>query len=121
LDQINYNALREAWDFSIEDVKCFWKPEFPFLTSDESEYGPLILKNITDFLEHQWEDEIGMFRIPPTGPSLCKSVASPYAVLWAILAIYGDEPELVSFSDNAPKWEDIDPTPEGVDPSEVVN
>ena len=112
MDDINYNALIDAWDFSIETVKCFWKPEDPFLTSDGSEDGSLIIENITRFLEDQWEFEDGMFNVPPTGPALYKSVSSPYAVLYAILTIYGNEPELISFSDNAPKWDNLDPTDE---------
>ena len=112
MDEIDYNELTDAWDFSIEGVKCFWKPEAPFLTSDGSEDGNLIIENITKFLDRQWGDENDMFRIPPTGPSLYKSIASPYAVLYAILYIYGDEPDLISFSESAPKWSDIDPTPD---------
>jgi hypothetical protein len=122
MDEINYNAPIDPWDFSIEGVKCFWTPEYPFLTSDGSEDGSLIIENITKFLDDQWDFEDGMFNIPPTGPALYKNVSSPYAVLYAILYIYGDEPELISFSENAPKWSYIDPDDNGdLQDSPIVN
>ena len=121
MDEIDYNAPIDPWTFSIEGVQCSWKPEHPFLESDGSEDVDRIIKNIHIFLDIQWETKDGMFSVPPSGPHLMKSPASPYAVLYAILSIYGDEPDLISFSDNAPKWTDIDPIEPGTEESDIVN
>lgn len=69
------------------------------------------------------EDDLKEERIvvPPTGPDLLNSTASPYSVLFAIMAIYGDTPELISFSENAPKWTDIDPVEPGSEDEDIYN
>ena len=113
MEELDYDAPRDPWDFTIEGVKVSWVPELPFLKSDGSEDGNRIIDNIERFIENQWETEDGFFKIPPTGPVLLKSIASPYAVLYAILYIYGEDRDLLSFSENAPKWTDMDPIEPG--------
>lgn len=120
---IDYDAPIDPWTFSIEGVQCSWSPEYPYISSDESDVGNTIIQNINNFLDMDEEDDLKEERIvvPPTGPDLLNSTASPYSVLFAIMAIYGDTPELISFSENAPKWTDIDPVGPGSEDEDIYN
>lgn len=104
-----YDDWSEIWTFIIEGTEISWVPYNPYLIGDGSEDGSHIISQIENFINSTRERSDGTFLIPPSGPALLKSIASAYTVLYAVVSIYGLDPEIISFSDNAPKWSDLDP------------
>ena len=104
-----YDEWSEIWNFIIEGVEITWTPRPPYLIGNGSDDGDHIIFQIERFIDSIRSKSDGTFLIPPSGPELLKSVSSAYTVLFAIASIYGLDPEIVSFSDNAPKWSDLDP------------
>jgi hypothetical protein len=104
-----YDDWSEIWTFIIEGIEISWVPYNPYLMSDGSEDGVHIVSQIETFIDSIRSEPDGTFLIPPSGPALLKSVSSAYTVLYAVASIYGLDPTIVSFSDNAPKWSDLDP------------
>jgi hypothetical protein len=104
-----YDDWSEIWNFIIEGVELTWIPRSPYLKGDGSDDGYHIISQIEQFIDSIRSKPDGTFLIPPSGPALLKSISSAYTVLFAIASIYGLDPKIVSFSDNAPKWSDLDP------------
>jgi hypothetical protein len=104
-----YDNWPDPWSFSVEGVDVYWMPRSPYLKSDGSADSDHIIKQINTFIDSIKEDSDGTFYMPPSGPSLLRSVSSAYTVLYAIGSIYGLDPKIVFLSENSPKPEGIDP------------
>lgn len=109
-----------GWSYTIEGSKVSWTPAAPFLLSDGSEGGDLMVEQLNRFINQIWEDKDNLFKFPVSSILLYKHASAPYTVLYAIASIYGVDPEIVEFSKNAPKWSDFDPEEDTADPSVIT-
>ena len=119
-----YDSWSEPWSFSVEGVDVYWMPRSPYLKSDGSADSDHIIAQINTFIDSLSGDLDGTFYMPPSGPSLLQSVSSAYTVLYAVVSIYGLDPEIVSLSEDSPKPEGLDPessAPEGEKDNPPVN
>lgn len=123
--QLNYTSKdfdkTLPWSFTIEDAKVNWSTAAPFLQSDGFDDSDLVVEELNKFINRIWEDKDNLFKFPVSSILLYKHASAPYTVLYAIASIYGVDPELVKFSENAPKWSDFDPEDEeDTDDSTIV-
>ena len=112
--------LTEPWTFTIEGVQLTWAPNAPFIFSDGSADGNLIAEQLIRLIESANIGIDSTFPATPTGPDLLAHPSAPYTVLYAINEIYGDEPELLSFSENAPKLSDLNEDDENTDDKRII-
>jgi hypothetical protein len=110
----------EPWTFTIDGVTLTWAPYAPFIFSDKSEDGDRIAAELNKLISNIDAREDNTFPATTTGPILLATPSAPYTVLYAIHEIYGDEPDLISSSDNAPKMADFVDNDEDSEESPII-
>lgn len=108
------------WTFTIDGVALTWTPDSPFIVSGGTKDGVHITNQILMFINSISVDKNNEFPATATGPMLVAHPSAPYTVLYAINEIYGDEPDLISFSENAPKISDFDGDENDAPEGEVI-
>lgn len=110
----------EPWTFTIDGVQLTWAPYAPFIFSDKSKDGEHIAAQLNYFISTIDADTDDTFLATPSGPTLVATASAPYTVLYAIHEIYGDEPDIISSSDNAPKMVDFVDNDEDSEESPII-
>jgi len=122
--KLNYTSpdfeKTKPWTFTIDGITLTWAPQSPFIMSGGTKDGNHITNQILMFISSISVDRNNEFPATATGPMLVAHPSAPYTVLYAIYEIYGDELEILSFSENAPKLSDFNGDEEDSTDEEVV-